>query len=236
MSPFVAEQGGPVLNGLLKNLVGFWPLNEVNGNALDLHTNALHLTDTNTVTSNPGIIYPLARQYTAANLEYHTRASESILKIQNKDATFMAWVRLDSLSFCGIISKAVNGPGASWDYYLSYDLTRFVFSINSGGGDVLSTFGPVLAGVWYCVFAWFDASGIHIQVNDTQIDDTAYVAMVSTNENFFIGTRTAQYMNGRIGPAAFWSSATGAGGALTAAQRLLLYNNGAGLPYAQFTR
>lgn len=68
--------GGGAGNGLLNNLIAYWPGNEFNGNALDLHINALHLTDVNTVTSNPGLVYPLARQYTAANNEYHTRPGE----------------------------------------------------------------------------------------------------------------------------------------------------------------
>jgi len=44
-------------NGLLNALIAYWPGDEASGNLLDAHSNALHLTDTNTVTNAAGKVY-----------------------------------------------------------------------------------------------------------------------------------------------------------------------------------
>jgi hypothetical protein len=93
--PSAVSAGG---NGLLTALIAYWPGDEASGNLLDAHTNALHLTDVNTVTNNTGKVYATARQYTAANQEYHNRASEALLQIGDVDFTIASWVYCDALA------------------------------------------------------------------------------------------------------------------------------------------
>lgn len=241
----VTNNVAAVGNGLLNSLIAFWPGNEINGDALDLHTNGLTLTDTNTVTSNPGKVYALARQYTIANSEYHTRpGDDALLSAGDVDFTFAFWVYLnDKISSQGIVGKGFNAGQYEYRFVYSTAADRFRFIVSPDGtasaaenADVL---GSPSATTWYFIVGWHDsvANTINIQINDGAIDSQAYATGVfNGSDPFRIGmTAGPAYMNGRIGPTAFWKSNAGLGGVLTAAQRTALYNAGAGLPYASFT-
>ena len=97
-------------NGLLNNLAGYWPGNEVSGQALDLHTGAYHLGDFNTVTSAQGLVYALARQYSTSDWEYHGRLiDDAALSAGDVDFTLASFCRFDTLlENRGIASKYVN--------------------------------------------------------------------------------------------------------------------------------
>jgi len=70
-----AQQREVILgNNLLSSLIAYWPGNEASGNLQDRHINALHLTDTNTVTSAAGKVYGLARPvYSGGHRISHSR-------------------------------------------------------------------------------------------------------------------------------------------------------------------
>ena len=234
-------------NGLLNALIAYWPGNEANGNALDLHTNALHLNDIATVTSNPGLVYATARQYTAANLEYHTRVGDDApLSAGDLDFTLAAWCYLDSKIPAAVQSIASKfGPSGQRGYVLYYRQTSdsFEFQVSNNGTATTTrtaaTLGSPALAAWYLTICWHDSTGdtINIQVNDGAVDSTAYALGVFDNTApFQIGAyNVSSVWSGRIGPTMFWKSAAGGGGVLTAAQRTALYNAGAGLPYASFT-
>ena len=63
--PGYVQSGVNIYNGLGAN----WRLDEVSGSGLDSF-GANTLTDNFTVTSSTGLVFPLARQFTAANSEY----------------------------------------------------------------------------------------------------------------------------------------------------------------------
>jgi Concanavalin A-like lectin/glucanases superfamily len=230
-----------VTNGLLNALIAYWPGNEASGNALDAHTNALHLTDTNTVTSNPGKVYALARQYTAATSERHRRvADDALLSSGDVDFTLAAWCYLDSMGAArGIASKANSANGDYRLHVLATDNVRFKF-FNSGvtRGTVDSTAVLQLA-TWHLVIGWHDsvADRIYVQIDNGTVNSNATTGVPGDGTDpFQIGWDSqVGYWNGRVGPTMFWKSAAGMGGALSAAQRTALWNGGAGLPYAAFT-
>jgi hypothetical protein len=241
----LGQARGAAGNGLLNNLIAYWPGNEASGNALDLHTNALHLTDVNTVTSNPGLVYLLARQYAQVNSENHTRpADDALLSGGNVDLTIASFVYLDSnTARLGITGKwAVENR----EHQLRYDNTanRFQFLVTSDGELATSTtidadtFGAPALTTWYLVIAHHDATTGHIgiQVNNGAIDTVLHAdGVFDGTAAFQLGRSAANVWDGRIGPTMFWKSAPGGGGVLTADQRTALYNGGAGLTYAAFT-
>jgi hypothetical protein len=249
MTP-LGQARGAAGNGLLNNLIAYWPGNELSGNALDLHTNALHLTDTNTVTSAAGLVYPTARQYTAVNQEYHSRAGDdALLSTGDIDFTLAAWVYLDAklanMVFASKYFTATNNREYQLDYIVALD--RFTFRVSSNGSAVgigtatANTLGSPALATWYLLIAWHDsvANTINLQINDAGIDSTPYATGVFDGAAAFrVGSNdvaATNTMNGRIGPTMFWKSNPGLGGILTAAQRTALYNGGAGLTYAAFT-
>lgn len=236
-------------NGLLNALIAYWPGNEANGDALDAHTNALHLTDQNTVTSNPGLVYATARQYTRANSEYHMRpGDDALLSAGDVDFTIASWAYADTLAPAGgfqTIAAKTNFV-ADTDYGLYYRgaSARFRFLVRAGGVDGTvdaNTLGLPIINTWYLLVVWHDsvANTINIQANNGGVDSVAWATgATDTAIPFRIGAitaGTAYHWDGRIGPTMFWKSAAGGGGVLTAAQRTALYNGGAGLTYAQFT-
>lgn len=236
---------GAAGNGLLNNLIAYWPGDEANGNLIDAHTNGLDLTDTNTVTASAGKVYATARQYTAANDEQHTRASEALIQAGDVEFTIASWCYLDTntadMSMC---EKWVNDE----EYILFYSNgnNRFRYGYGDGAAAVgalnADTLGAPATSTWYLVIAWHDptANTVNIQVNNGGADSAATSGAGGTGaSNLTIsgfpdpgGTR---FWNGRIGPTAIWKSAAGGGGVLTAAQRTALYNSGNGLAYASFT-
>ena len=243
--------GGGAGNGLLNALIAYWPGNEANGNALDLHTNGLPLTDANTVTSNPGLVYAAARQYTAANLEYHARpGDDALLSTGNVDFTIATWCRADSYpAYPEIVSKW-QGTGNNFEYrlirYPILGVDRFRFYVSRDGGTTnqvpADSLGIPAINTWYLIVAWHDsvADTINIQINNGAVDSLAFNTGVADKAApFTIGSRSeptaSAYWDGRIGPTMFWKSAAGLGGVLDATKRSALYNAGAGLPYAAFT-
>lgn len=231
----VFDPGLTARNGLLNALIAYWPGNEASGNLLDAHTNALHLTDTNTVTNAAGKVYATARQYTQANNEYHTRASQALLETGNVDFTFAAWVWLDALS---TNERWVVRKGPPWEWYLnctpSTNKMRFVIR----NAEVVYS-AAITDSAWYLVFGWHDATNgrIGVSTNLSSGDAARTTAPTAGAGAFAIGSGAGSTINwnGRIGPSMFWKSAAGGGGVLSAAQRTALWANGNGLAYAQFT-
>ena len=246
----VSQPGGAAGNGLLNALIAYWPGNEASGNALDLHTNALHLTDANTVTSAAGLVYATARQYTAAICKYHARAADDVLfSTGDVDFTIAVWCWMDSKTASErIVSKwttAVAGREYTCGYLFAWD--RFFLQVRDMADATTTTvqantLGSPSINAWYLIIAGHDAANnlAWICVNNGAVDTQPHAGGVfDSASRFAIGTDNvgsgANMWDGRIGPTMFWKSAAGGGGVLTAAQRTALYNAGAGLPYASFT-
>lgn len=233
-------------NGLLNSLIAYWPGNEAAGNLLDAHVNALHMTDGNTVTNNPGLVYATARQYTAANNEYHFRAGDdALLSAGDNNFTIASWVYLNTKTDSRTIFSKFQAPG-TFEYYLIYYITwdRYIFMVRNITDTAnvsvrAETFGSPPLNTWTCVIGWHDAlnNTINIQINNGPVDSAAIIGGV------FDGTSAAQigvangaaYWNGRIGPTAFWKNVPFGGGVLNSAQRGAWYGGGAGITYANLT-
>lgn len=229
-------------NGLLNNLVGYWGLDEAGGanNALDKHTNALTLTQSNSPGSDTGLVYAGARTFTPASTQYFSRASETILQAEDKDFTFAAWVYLSTTS--GERPIVVKYTGAGNEYMLRYNGTTFRWIVgDNGGGNAgeINWTGTVNASTWYLVLAYHDSGansvGISVNAGTVYSAATSGPAVTGTAQQFDIGKWTTNYFQGRIGPVMMWKSTAGGGGVLDSTKRTALYNAGAGLAYASFT-
>jgi len=242
ISIFPPKGGAAAGNGLLNNLIAYWPGNEVAGNALDLHTNALHLTDTNTVTSNPGLVYPLARQYTAANNESHMRpGDDALLSTGDVDFTLATCCYFDAVVSNRITASKVTGGleyltrtnAAGQGQFVVYPPPAGPLTSVTG-----ASFGAIPATTWVLIIGWHDsvANTINIQVNNGVVDSLAHATGVLDNTGVFsLGAAAGLLMDGRIGPTMFWKSGPGLGGVKTPAERLAFWNGGVPLTYAAFT-
>jgi hypothetical protein len=226
---------------LLNNLIAYWPMNEVSGNALDMHTNALHLTNIAGVGSNGGWVYPLARNY-VAGMWTGRLTDDALLSAGDTDFTFATWIYLNVVASAGFLTKGTAGQR---EYVLEYRgaSSRFQFEVYGPGGVVIAgtqaanKFGVPLATTWYLLVAWHDsvANSVSIQINNGDVDSSATTNVPNDDVALFrVGASLSYWGNGRIGPATFWKSTPGLGGVLTIEQRTALWNDGCGLQYQQF--
>lgn len=244
--------GSSADRNLLDQLIVYYPGNEVNGDLLTSHIYGLSLGDVNTVTTNPGLVYATARQYTRANSEYHSKLT-SVFPVTagRADFTIMTTVYLDSKANTQALVSKWQDTNYLREYKITYDqpTDRFVFTIrNMGNTATISVSADALGSpainTWYTILAWHvSGTSINIQVNGGGINTTAMAVNVYTayitfavGAEFSAAPAATNFLDGRIGPTAYWRSLPGEGGALTAAQRIGLFNAGLGLTYASYTR
>jgi hypothetical protein len=219
---------------LIDNLVSYWKLDEVSGDALDAHGSTT-LTDHNTVTSGTGIING-ARQFTRANAEWLDAADNTDLSTGDVDFFFQAWVNLDSKTAKRII--LVKDDDANAEYELAYDsgFDRFYWRVWGGAAFANSSlvyadsFGAIATGAWNLVHCWHDSvnNQIGIAVNAGTADTAAHSVGVYDGAGRFGvgGDAFGSQMDGRIDEVGFWKGRVPGSG-----ERTSLYNGGGALAY-----
>ncbi len=246
MGPNSIHTARNAANGLLANLVGYWALDEAGGanNALDKHTNGLTLTQSGSPGSAAGLVYAGVRTFAPASTQSFSRNSEAALQTGNIDFTVAAWVWLAAQdSNFRIIAAKGSNTASSVEWGIGKDNANAPYAIVFNGSTSLgmATWGSAIqATQWYLVTMWHVASEsrIYLSVND---GNAVYADLTGDVTTSTYGFSIANYVggnlywSGRIGPVAFWKSAAGGGGALSATKRTALYNAGAGFAYAAFT-
>jgi hypothetical protein len=233
----------PVGNGLLKDLVGYWPLNELGGanNALDLHTAGRTLSQVASPGADTGPVYATARVFNGSST-YFSRPIEADLQIGTSDFTIAAWLyrSVSASTRWGVTS---NGTPAASGYALVYAATGYfrLFAANANGTAyanqlTATSFGLVPLNTWCFVVAWHDGEEetVNISVNNGPVNSASHIGGIYQTPaplmfGYAQGFSTSQIWGGRIGPVAIWRST------LSPAQRAALYNGGAGLPYSALT-
>lgn len=227
-------------------LVEHWRLDEVSGAALPAY-GANTLTDNATVTSNPGKISPLARQFTAANSEYFSIVDNAGLSIGDIDFWWSVWVWFDSKPGAGpvwgIVDKGDNNSPFETEYSLRYNnngsVDRFDFSILHSTVQktvTANTFGGPSTSAWYFVMAYHDSINdlLGISVNGGAFDTaaTAATAPGDTALPVTVGARNGgvatTFWDGRIQALSFGKNPPGGIAGLRSEIRDRLYNGGDG--------
>lgn len=221
--------GGPwYRNGsaLANSLVAYWPLDEVSGTRRDV-IGANTLTDNNTVTSNPGLVYPLAAQFTAANNESLSIVSNAALELGGSDFWIGMWFKTPAaLSGAQILTNKFNSIESNSEYTLFLNgstLTwrRFPDTFHD------ATIASLAINTWYFVIASFVNATLvqSLQLNNGTIA-TATATSANTSQSgapVRIGGATGAYSSLLIGPVTY-----GKGYVPITADRTYLYNGGLG--------
>lgn len=222
---------------LATNLISFWELEEASGTRNDA-VGSNHLADNNTVTQGTGKVGNAA-QFTAANSEYLSIASNASLQVGNTDRAMCAWVKAATLpSIANIIAKR-SGLGGL-EYYLRYISGLFQLEVSADGTTPVtdcnaSTFGSPSTATWYFLVVQHDsvAHQLRICVNDGTVDSVSHTGGIFAGTiDFCIGGAPAgggDYWDGLIDQVGIW------GRTLTSGEITALYNGGAGLSYAAMT-
>lgn len=205
-------------------------------------------TDTITPTYNYSDYAALAsaRQYTAANSEYHSIAHASQTGLNPGDTDFYGcgWFRLDSfVTLNTLFSKwKDNGGAGTVAYLLDYlnSTSRFRWSVtsntyNSGVTTVnASTFGAASLNTWYFVEWYHDSvnNQLGICVNRGTTDTASHTTGIynTTQTAVMFGALATNYYNsGKMGPVGVWSRIP------SSTERDSLYNSGNGVLYKDLT-
>lgn len=228
------------MSTLSNKFTSFWELGEASGTRVDaVVASANDLTDNNTVTQATGKVGNAA-QFTLANSEYLSRASNSSLQTGDIDQTFCAWVYMDSTA-AGmnmiILAKNDNAVFVDYSWFWRQSTNRFQFNIYGTGIALAAsasadTFGAPSTATWYFVVAGFDSvnNQAFISVNNGAENTGAQaVAPITTSAAFTIGANAE--------PSAFWDGRIDQVGLakalLTADEKTFLYNGGAGRSWAE---
>lgn len=226
-------RGMPMPSLYSHSLIGYWPLWESSGTRPSL-IGALDLTDNNTVTGNDGRVV-LASQFTAANNEYLSRASEAALQFGDTYVCWFAWIYRDTAAALAhtILSKFGNSAGNN-EYRFYVNTTNQLQIDLYGGTSIIGTKTHSVtlgANTWYFCYAFHDpvANLCGVALNDGVLETAATTAVGGTSgREFQVGdtnSLAAFEFNGRICELGMMR------GNLEIQERAFLYNQGIGRTY-----
>jgi len=194
----------------------------------------LHLTDNGAVASAPGHVHVRAADFELSNVEH--------LSVSNNDAftfvggkTYAVWFKAESLPAVAMVWGHHTDDGKQYSFF-GHDSGAWKFQTGRGASaTVVTESADVATGTDVLAIAWFDPvrDKLFLQINSNppvssdspDVPSTYFLNDTSTPLN--LGRRTLpsdnNYWDGTVGPLAILD------GVLTAAQRALLWNGGAGL-------
>jgi len=232
------KKGRKYINdSLLTGLISYWKLNEASGTRVD-SAGSNNLTDNNTVTRVLGK-QSGAANFTSANSEYLSIASNDSLNVGGTSFTFVFWVNLKdkAASNYAFISKYDQSLTNQLSYYTDFiqSTDRFRFIISPDGTSAsqvavsANTFGSPTAGVWYFIICEYNAGTdtMSISVNNGTADTQSVTDTFSGTSPFEIGKagNLNRYPNAYVDEVGFWKRL------LTTEEKARLYNSGNGITY-----
>ena len=229
-----AAAGGfsPDTEGDLESgLVAYWPMDEVSNGSGPVQRNDVrgsnHLTDNNTVTSNPGRVGNAA-QFVRANTEYLSIADNADLRTGNIDYTWAVWVNPDTVAADRSIISKWNS-GSNGEYLLRIDTAggTAAFYITNGTTFTAVTRPSVFtAGQWHLVIFYHDSVNDEIGISidgDTPTTIPWANGSIGSAVPFMVGVDNGNLgvtnFDVRIDEVGFWKRV------LTVQERADLWNN-----------
>lgn len=217
---------------LSDNLIGYWPLDEASGNALDAH-GSNDLTETSgTIGSTTGLITN-ARDFVASDSEWFSINDNADLSTGDIDFTIAMWVKRDNYDRCGFGCKTDE-----WEFMMTNDAYQQFIVRNGGSSGSVNwssqwSTGALLTGSWVFVVGWHDSVNnlVGLSLNNGTAVTTSYSSGVADTTGTFELGKYAHYtadffFDGAICEVGFWKRV------LTSDERTELYNSGSGRDYS----
>lgn len=215
--------------------------NTSSGDETGVHASTV-LTDNNTVTSDTGHVYALARSFTRGNSEYLSASGSGTDKFHfgTGDFAVEVWFKETSglSAVMGVVKDVYSGGATGWRIAIHPGNGQLYCTLGNGSGGAKNT-SPLVSmstDTWHHVVLNFDRDGNLTPHFDnfaqTAVDISSYSAVdVSPDGNFEIGHMNgSEYMQGLIGPVRIYNSI------LDANARAFLYNGGVGRSYAELSQ
>lgn len=221
---------------LIDSLVSYYKMDEASGNRADSHGSNT-LTDNNTVAQDASGKINQAADFTTANSEYFSAASNSVFDVTTGDFSISFWFKsaAEATGAC-FFSKRVTATGQG--YYAVLDASdRVYFNPADALGvnyDEYRGATDIADGNWHHVVITWDGAAndakIYIDGTDETVvltDDADGLGSLSNTSIFFMGAENTpgQYIDGSIDEFGFWSKV------LSSAEVTQLYAGGSGLAY-----
>lgn len=222
-------------------------LNQVSQWNLDGVADLLGANPLTNVSSVPFITGLFGRQcasLTGSLINEFTAADSASLEISGAAATWAIWFKPTNLSntVMGLMLKGANTgtlTAAQHEYGCNFSTANSLLTFRASNGTTtttVSTANAISYTAWNLGLFWMDSSNkLNIQLNGgtAAINSTALSGGIwnggSNGWPLYLGyssvTGVARYYTGLMGPISFWKRV------LTAAERALLWNGGAGLAF-----
>ena len=172
-----------------------------------------------------------AAQFTAANSEYLSVASNATLQTGDIDFSVAGWFYSNRITGVSVnqplISKTDNSsPNVEWVIYQPSGTASLLFRVDANGdsaGNVTVTQATLPLAVWHYVVAWHDSVGntINIQVDNAAANTTAHATGLTAGDApLEVGKWLSGFLDGRLACWGFWKRT------LTDAEKTWLYSGG----------
>ena len=221
---------------LLTDLVAHWDLSEASGQRNDSHTNALHLTDNNTVGSSTGVDgVSTCASFDHTASEYLSRADDVLLEPEDQHFVVNFWVRRTggSSNFPGYVSKGNSGfSGGGWNIVPgtgggnSQPVYFGARLANNSNRALITSASTENASTWYMYTLAHDpdANLIRLYRNGASLGTAAITGGVYNSTNALeLACLSGVYLSAKMQSLSIWKGA----GALTVLSHLTwLYNSG----------
>ena len=190
INPYRYAAGGPP-STLLDGLTAWWTLDESSGTRFDSHTNNLDISDNNTVTQATGKVNNAA-EFTSANSEYLSRASETLLSPINASFAYSFWIYNNTASVLGCPLSKYTSTNPEFRVLILSSKVRFdITTTNTSNGAILSD------ATWHHVVVYRNAGTGKLGII---VDDNTPAEISSSGT----GTPAAPFNVGRQGDGSFY--------------------------------
>lgn len=220
---------------LIDNIVAYWKLDEISGNAVDSTGNGYALTNTNSVIYSPGKINNGA-DFGSANTDKMLTIANP-LGINNNNCTFSMWVKLNT--------EITSGEYCFFRQFNTSTWTGFALVYQYNGGSRRLVFRKIRQNVafyeipaigtmgtsnWYHLVLTYTGGGVM-----TAYVNGSFIDTISNNGNGSSAGLTNQFQLGAFESSAYASAIVDEVGVwnrvLSGAEISELYNSGSGIQY-----
>lgn len=232
----------PVETGLLDGLVSYWPLDEESGTRYDAH-GVNDLVDNNTVTEVEGVQNKSA-MFEADNLETLSISDDNQVGMNiTGDISFSMWIKPETVgSEDGqlLLTKWRHVGGNQYHIHLNDSMLSIILDDDCDGYSYVgrSWNHDMSPDHWYHIVIVYssDTGSAEAYINNQSLGVVFGLpnSIAACDADFVLGMRqntlpSSYYFDGAMDEVGIWNRA------LTADEVAALYNNGAGLAYADFT-
>lgn len=242
-------QAPQATNGLLQHLVSHWSLyGTINGtvrNCSDSHAGLTMYSGPFKTTEGTYLWqpYPASRNFTSERYLYRSAADSIPFQTGDRDFTICGWVYPFYVNGTRVmLAKAISTAIDQTEYALSHNElngTDRMLKFQYGNQHVI--WGTLETWQKYMLIAWREKASntINIQVNNGAVvsanaPEIAPVLNCGIAISKWGDDAANSFWQANMQAISIWISEPGAGGALNAAKRTALWNNGQGLRYDQY--